>query len=180
MIYRNLLFYTGELLPGFWAPAFGTSADAVSFIIVIMSWLLLGVSLVGAIVNLRRDLAIISFCVMTILMYLAWPYTQGMRFIYPLLPFLVYFCLQGLRWVLDRVLKDRSWVNALPILFLSIAVGVFLISAVRGTASQIGTERMVSGPYDPRYAPSVHLCQKQHSGRQRGGVLQASGDAPAE
>jgi len=160
-IYQNIMIYTRDLLPEFWSAILGDTSIQGSLISTgrLFTWFLLGISLIGIFANLRRDIAFISFCGLSITLYLIWPYTQGLRFVYPLLPFWVYFSVQGIRWGIERIVKDRKWGIALPTILLVIAVGYCLMTTIQGTISRLGTDRMVNGPYHSNTLPLFNYIQ---------------------
>jgi hypothetical protein len=85
------------------------------------------VALVGMLQRYRSDFHIIVFFVLTLLLYILWPSMQGIRFIFPVLPFYCSFLLTGLNLfqfaptTAERVL--RKTISALPILLILLYFG---------------------------------------------------------
>lgn len=62
-------------------------------------------ALTGMIKAWRRDGLFIIYSALTLLIFIIWPYKQGIRFIFSILPFYIYFCFVGLRAVFGAVSK---------------------------------------------------------------------------
>ncbi|MEW5938082.1 MAG: hypothetical protein AB1750_00355 [Chloroflexota bacterium] len=50
----------------------------------------------GAAIYFKRDFHIVAYILLSFGLFILWPETQGIRFLFPLLPFLVYFAYQGM------------------------------------------------------------------------------------
>jgi hypothetical protein len=59
------------------------------------------------------------------MLYLVWPSVQGMRFLFPLLPFLMIFFVEGLSWVWVRFIQPHKILNnSWLLIFRSVKVWV--------------------------------------------------------
>ncbi len=88
LIYGNLQYY-------FRLPAeffMGTGRQA-AFMIYIVSLPLAGW---GILRRFRRDYPLVIYCILTLTLYVVWPSRQGLRFLFPVLPFYISFMLTGL------------------------------------------------------------------------------------
>ncbi len=63
--------------------------------------------LVGIFSYWKKQLHFITYTILMLLIYLIWPAQQGMRFVFPILPFILYFIVKGLQ-VLSLFLKLRQ------------------------------------------------------------------------
>lgn len=58
--------------------------------------LLLPFFLGGCVLYFQRDVHIVAYIVLSYLLFILWPDTQGIRFLFPLLPFFLYFAYRGM------------------------------------------------------------------------------------
>lgn len=112
--------------------------------------------LIGAWKNWRQDLLFILFFVSWMLVHIPYPYWQGPRYIFPLLPIFFYFTFQGMKFGLSR-LPDRNaragqWAFYG---FWSIIVAVFLVSSTITAVTNLQNDRVMNGPFDP-YSKEVY------------------------
>jgi len=63
---------------------------------VIVYGFLLPFFLGGLVLNFKRDFHIVAYLVLSYTLFIVWPDQQGIRFLFPLLPFFVYFALRGM------------------------------------------------------------------------------------
>lgn len=65
------------------------------------------------------------FVFLNFMLYLVWPSVQGMRFLFPLLPFLMIFFVEGLSWVWVRFIQPHKILNnSWLLIFRSVKVWV--------------------------------------------------------
>lgn len=97
--------------------------------------------------NWKRDLAIHTYSLVTLALFITWPERQGLRFIYPILPFLFIFACDGLRISLGRL--PSAWqaggLAAFWTLLLVISLGV----SSRLAYGNLVSGREINGPFDP-------------------------------
>jgi hypothetical protein len=99
--------------------------------------------------HLRRDAALHAYSLLTVLLFIVWPERQGLRFIYPVLPFLFISAFDGMNLVSARLKanwqKSARWaVSVFWGLILVVAFGVSVNSAYRNIAGG----REINGPFD--------------------------------
>ncbi len=99
-IWRNLLYYLHEGGEFY-------SRDVGRYLF----WLSLGPLVYAMALDLRRRWPMVLVFLLTVLLYLAWPATQGIRFLYPLFPIYCFYTALGLERI-GRDLKPLRW--ALP------------------------------------------------------------------
>ena len=138
-IKRNILFY--------WqAPADFFLGFPVPRVLFIATFPLL---LVGAWKRRGRDYPIVVYSVLTALLYVAWPYTQGLRYAMPLLPFFVSFTLSGLQGAQPSA-RERARVGSMAARLLPAMIVLFFMGrATIGMAWEArgGIEAIPPGPY---------------------------------
>jgi len=106
---------------------------------------------IGSYERRKSDYHIIIFCLIYIFLLIIWPHKQGIRFLFPLLPFYVSFVITGLikffevfqgRWKIFMKIFSVSFIGIILILFLRLSA----INAFENNANQ---RRMNEGPYLP-------------------------------
>jgi hypothetical protein len=107
-------------------------------------------ALVGILKNWRKDYHFIVYSALTLGLYVIWPFYQGLRFMFPILPFYVYFVLRGLEGLLGMIFHGRrKLARQLEAVLIS---GVLLIASGRSLLlgwENVRNDRQQSGPYDP-------------------------------
>lgn len=141
LFYRNFLFYTQEILPSF--------LNALPYYRIIF-YLMLPISIIGALVNLKKDYAFVLYTFNTAVVYLLWPYTQGLRFIYPLLPFWIYFIFRGVEWIIHSLagVTLRRVTRVVVTVLSLLTIAFLLLDTFQSIESKIENNRQVSGPFD--------------------------------
>ena len=106
--------------------------------------------LIGLWTRRKKELVFIIFFLLWMALLITWPYWQGPRFIFPLLPIFVYFTFQGI----------KTSINALPVTYHTIGqgifygfwlliVGVFLFNSATRAYNNVRNGRNINGPFDP-------------------------------
>jgi hypothetical protein len=106
--------------------------------------------LLDGFLNLRRNLVLLSYIAASLALLVAWPETQGLRFIYPLLPLLLLMAGEGLLTIVGR-LPLRSG-QALRWTGVALAAALVLVSlgvSARHSLSNMRSGRETNGPFDP-------------------------------
>ena len=57
----------------------------------------------GLAARFKADLLFVLYAVLYLIVLWTWPEWQGYRFLFPMLPFFIYFAMQGIRVTLDKV-----------------------------------------------------------------------------
>jgi hypothetical protein len=105
--------------------------------------------LVSLLAQLRRDAALHAYSLLTIFLFIAWPERQGLRFIYPVLPFLFVSAFDGMKLACAQLKTDwqkpaRRVVGGFWGLILIAALSVSADSAYRNASGG----REINGPFD--------------------------------
>lgn len=104
-IIANNLYYYGLLIGNYFVVFQGISAPFQVFI----SLFFIIIILVGIFKNRTKNLAILIYLWSSFGLYFLWVSFQGMRFIFPLIPFLLYYFILGLKQLLQQE-KRVNWV----------------------------------------------------------------------
>ena len=105
--------------------------------------------LVSLFTNLRRDAALHAYSLLTMLLFIVWPERQGLRFIYPVLPFLFISAFDGMKLVSARLKTDwqkpARWIVSG---FWGFVLIVALIVSADSAYANVSGGREINGPFD--------------------------------
>ncbi len=105
--------------------------------------------LAGIIAGVRKNLVFLSYIALTFVLFISWPETQGLRFIFPILPLFLLIAAEGLKFGLEK-----SSVKILPVFrWASIGAAGTLIVLSLIVSAKIGwgnlqNGRDINGPFD--------------------------------
>ncbi len=138
-LWENLLFYLR--LPSW---TFNEIPAGGIFYPILSIFLLLSVA-----VRWKRDLPIYIYCLATLGLFILWPERQGLRFIYPILPFLFIFAFDGMRLALSRL--PTYWQT--PASRVIAGFWALLLILSLGTSAYLAYDnlaagRAINGPFD--------------------------------
>jgi hypothetical protein len=106
----------------------------------------------------RSDFHMLAYMALTLLLYILWPFEQGIRFLFPLLPFYVSFVLTGLEELLSSVFGPGKtlWktISVSPVIVL--LLGCTILSA-RRAFDNLNRNR------DGRYGPYIQTSRDMFS-----------------
>ena len=88
---------------------------------------MLTLMLFGAVSIFRKAPHLVLYVILTLIILFIWPYKQGVRFLFPILPFLTLFAVKGLEMIIPS--NFRNWTR--------IAVASWLLSATYFSSSDI-------------------------------------------
>ncbi len=113
--------------------------------------LLLPFILGGLILNFKRDVHLVAYLLLSYALFIVWPDQQGIRFLFPLLPFLVYFAYRGME-ATSFVLTERHhrlglWLTRLFWLFIAATFAFTSLGLARDNLAQ------GRGPYGNVFDP---------------------------
>ena len=100
--------------------------------------------------NKMPDGLYLLFCGASMLVFILWPPVQGLRFIFPLLPFYLYFVFMGLR-VLQQALAgpERKPRPELVTVFTVVLGVLFIYTSTHRAVNNFPERKMAEGPYTP-------------------------------
>ena len=105
--------------------------------------------IIGMVKRRNRDYHIISYGALFILLYIVWPGRQGLRYLFPILPFYISFVLTGLESIHDKSdeILNAFWKFA-SVCSVILIVIFFLRISINDASNNLKQKRMVkTGPY---------------------------------
>lgn len=122
----------------------------------ILYYVLVASFLLGAWHKRREEPVFLLFFVLWMLVHITWPYWQGPRFIFPLLPVFIYFSFQGMKFLLGK-LSGNFHNQGLWFLYSSwlVIACIFLFISSRNAYDNLQNGRSINGPFDP-YSREVY------------------------
>lgn len=83
-------------------------------------WLISPVLVLGAYLTARKDPHFVVFVFVYLLTIILWPIQQGIRLLFPVLPFLLLFILQGLVFTFGKFKLNKTYLTTLLIIWLTL------------------------------------------------------------
>lgn len=113
-------------------------------------WLWVGLFLLGMITNFNKNLPLLAYLAVSLGLFITWPETQGLRFIYPLVPIGVLVAAEGWRATAERL--PAGGTSTARVAGLGAAMLLILLSLA--ASAQIGVANLrngrdINGPFDP-------------------------------
>lgn len=153
--FRNIWYYLR--LPG------DLFKDFPLFLGPVFLWLAGILFIFGLIANFRKNFAFLSYITATLALFIAWPETQGLRFIYPILPLMLIIAAEGVQAALERlsgkpaalvVRRIGSWAAALLII-------ISLVVSARLGWINLRAGREINGPFDSVSSDMFEFVREQ-------------------
>jgi hypothetical protein len=116
----------------------------------ILPWALLPFLAAGIAVSYRQDFTALLYCGLTLLLLITWPSQDGLRYMFPLLPFFTYFTYRGTQAAASVVRQryHRAGEGAVRTAWLVI-VAAFAIGSFRSARINLDRHRVVNdGPFE--------------------------------
>jgi 4-amino-4-deoxy-L-arabinose transferase-like glycosyltransferase len=119
--------------------------------------------LIGAWTRRKEEPFFLLFFGVWMIVHVAYPYWQGPRYIFPLLPIFIYFAFQGMKIALQRFPKKytRAEDGALYGFWGFLAL-VFLVTSSFNAFTNLQHDRAINGPFDP-YSKEVYKYIKEET-----------------
>lgn len=107
-------------------------------------------AVIGAWVRRKDEPVFIIFFALWMLLLVTWPFWQGPRFIFPLLPIFIYFAFHGMQRVIHALpaAYQRAG-NGVSFAFWLVIIGIFLFDSGASAYDNLRNDRVINGPYDP-------------------------------
>jgi hypothetical protein len=106
--------------------------------------------LAGLWVRRKKETVFILVYVLWMLLLITWPFWQGERFIFPLLPIFVYFTFWGMKTVVakfpQKYRQAGQWTSNA---FWMVIIGMFLFQSGSMAYVNLRDGRSIGGPFDP-------------------------------
>jgi hypothetical protein len=105
---------------------------------------------IGLVARFRADLLFVLYTALYLVILWTWPEWQGYRFLFPMLPFFIYFAIQGMRVTLAKVGENQKALlqkgaNA----YLLVIVVLFVYASGSNAYANLRAGREINGPFDP-------------------------------
>ncbi|MCC6501276.1 MAG: glycosyltransferase family 39 protein [Anaerolineales bacterium] len=153
--YKNL---TADLVRGFigaYFTVFGTFFGNSTGWSYVYYFVLIFASL-GAWIHRKDDLYFILFFAVWMLVHITYPYWQGARYIFPLLPIFIYFAFQGMKFAVGRLSDKYRWTGQRVMYgFWILLAGYYFVSSSVSAFNNVRNGRQINGPFDP-YSMEVY------------------------
>lgn len=106
--------------------------------------------LIGMWRHWRQDLIFILFFAAWLAIHIPYPYWQGPRYIFPLLPIFIYFTFQGLKYAVSRLPAGSVPTGRRALYgFWSLLAVMFLFTTAASAIRNLQNNREINGPFDP-------------------------------
>ena len=117
--------------------------------------------LLGAWNRSKQEPIFILFFVLWIVVHITYPYFQGPRYIFPLLPIFIYFAFQGMKFLIARLPEKYHRLGQAAVYgFWILIAGVFLVQSSLTAYANLRNQRGINGPFDP-YSTEVYSYIKE-------------------
>lgn len=119
--------------------------------------------LLGVWYRWNQDLVFALFFILWMMVHVTYPYWQGPRYIFPLLPIFIYFVFQGVRFLIARLPeKYRHTGQWFFYGFWILIAGFFLLRSSMNAYVNLQNDRAINGPFDP-YSTEVYNYIKEET-----------------
>ena len=102
---------------------------------------------IGIIKKYREKLFFIIYFVFTLGLYIIWPFQQGIRFLFPILPLFIYFAIEGTKEVFSY-LSPKNWRRVIHSAFWLFIVFSFTAASIPLAKNVFASKPIAKGPYD--------------------------------
>ncbi len=119
--------------------------------------------LLGAWERRKEDTVFLLFFALWIIVHITYPWWQGPRYIFPLLPIFIYFAFQGMKAVINRLPMECHIAGQRTFYGLWILIAsIFLFTSSRSAYVNLQNGRAINGPFDP-YSLEVYNYIKEET-----------------
>lgn len=148
-LFDNFLFYLA--LPGWLFDGLPLSTLLFALTGLLCIW--------GIAQKARTELPALAFSTLTLILFISWPERQGLRFIYPILPFYLIFTAFGLQNLIKRIKAGLT--EKLPAgLFATLAL-LSLLASFQLAGWKLFSREEINGPFDPVSAEMFAYVREQ-------------------
>jgi hypothetical protein len=115
----------------------------------IIYWITAAFFLIGAWTKWREEKSLLLFFMIWMLFLITWPFWQGERFIFPLLPIFIYFTFTGMKAIIAKAPSayQQTGTNFFHAFWIAIAV-IFLLTSSMNAYVNLQNNRDIAGPFD--------------------------------
>jgi hypothetical protein len=117
--------------------------------------------LIGVWIKRQDEPLFLIFFALWVFLLITWPFWQGPRFIFPLLPLFLYFAFQGMKFILEKLPENYTRIGrSIFYGFWLLIIGVFLVDSAAHAYGNLRNHRAINGPFDP-YSQEVYKYIKE-------------------
>ena len=111
--------------------------------------------------NPRRDLSLHFYSLLTLALFIIWPERQGLRFIYPVLPFFIIAALDGMNQAVEHLqIEWRAGGHVLVWGLWGLLLAAGLCLSALSAYNNVVDGRVINGPFDP-YSYEMYTFLKE-------------------
>jgi hypothetical protein len=119
--------------------------------------------LLGAWRRWNREPIFLLFFAFWMVVHITYPYWQGPRYIFPLLPIFIYFAFTGMKSLINKLpARYHPAGQTLFYGFWILIAGMFLVQSGQYAYLNLGNNRAINGPFDP-YSTEVYNYIKEQT-----------------
>lgn len=119
-------------------------------------YLLVMFFLIGVWLRWRQELVVVLFFIFWMIVHITYPYWQGARYIFPLLPIFIYFTFVGMKFLIEKVFAANPRLGQLGLYgFWALIAANFLLASVSHAYTNLLYDRLINGPFDS-YSKEVY------------------------
>jgi hypothetical protein len=153
MLTGNIVSYS-QLFMEFFATAPGQALFFGIFVVLFF---------IGLVARFKADLFFVLYAALYLIMLWSWPEWQGYRFLFPMLPFFIYFAIQGIRTMIDRIGENqKATIEKGAYAYLLLIAALFAYNAGWNAYANLRDGREINGPFDP-YSIETYDFIKDHT-----------------
>lgn len=105
--------------------------------------------LIGLWIRRREETIFIIFFFLWMVLLITWPYWQGLRFIFPLLPIFIYFTFQGMKTTISKLPERWHFIGQRAfVIFWLVILCTFFFDASANVYSNLKNAQVIKGPFD--------------------------------
>jgi hypothetical protein len=109
--------------------------------------------ILGAVTRFQKYRSFLVYVLVTLLIYMIWPAIQGLRFMFPVLPFVVLFSISGMHFLVDEFAGAAQKIGTMILRLLwSGFILAALVSSISSAWHKLETDRKIDGPFDANSA----------------------------
>jgi dolichyl-phosphate-mannose-protein mannosyltransferase len=106
--------------------------------------------LVGIWIRRKGEQVFLIFFSLWMILLITWPYWQGPRFLFPLLPIFMYFTFQGMKTSIHKLPEKYHRIGqGIFYGFWLLIIGIFLFNSATRAYNNVQNGRNINGPFDP-------------------------------
>lgn len=140
----------------------GVLMKILKVVILLIYNFVIAVTVLGMIKNFARNASFVFFTFFNIVLFFYFPYHQGLRYLYPILPFMIYFFILGLIFIIDKLVSVRRKAILKFFAMVCLTLYVFSVGSV-GIVMAIRSNNNINGPENEHAKELFNYVKKNTS-----------------